>query len=55
MENFSRVQFTPVFSLTVLSTDDGYLVIYDDNTFHADNEQSVSNLIKNFADARFEW
>lgn len=55
MENFTRVQFTPVFNLMVLSTNDGYLVIYNDNTFHADDEQSVLNLIRNFADARFEW
>lgn len=55
MENFTRVQFTPVFNLMVLRTNDGYLVIYNDNTFHADDEQSVLNLIRNFADARFEW
>ena len=55
MENFTRVQFTPVFNLTVVSINDRYLVIYNDNTFHADDEQSVLNLIRNFADARFEW
>lgn len=50
MENF-----IPVFNLIVFRTENGYIVTYNDNTFHADDEQSVLNLIRNFADARFEW
>ena len=45
----------PVFNLMVLRTSDGFIVIYNDKSFHADDEQSVLNLIRNFADARFEW
>ena len=47
--------FIPVFNLIVFRTDDGYVVIYNDKSFHADDEQSVLSLIRNFADARFEW
>ena len=47
--------FIPVFNLIVFRTDNGYVVVYNDTSFHADDEQSVLNLIRNFADARFEW
>lgn len=47
--------FIPIFNLMVLRTDDGYVVIYNDKSFHAVDEQSVLSLIRNFADARFEW
>lgn len=50
MENF-----IPVFNLIVFRTDNGYVVLYNDTSFQADDEQSVLNLIRNFADARFEW
>lgn len=50
MENF-----IPVFNLIVLRTDNGYVVVYNDTSFHAVDEQAVLNLIRNFADARFEW
>ena len=47
--------FIPVFNLIVFRTDDGYVVVYNDKSFHAVDEQSALSLIRNFAEARFEW
>lgn len=47
--------FIPVFNLIVFRTDNGYVVTYNDKSFFAPDEQAVLSLIKNFADARFEW
>ena len=45
----------PVFNLIVFRTDDGYVVVYNDKSFYAVDEQSALSLIRNFAEARFEW
>ena len=49
------MKLIPVFNLQVLQTDNGYVVIRDDMSFEAKDEQEVLSLIKTFADARFEW
>jgi hypothetical protein len=53
----SIMNFETIFHLDVIydKKNGKYIVVRDDMCYECDNDQDVLNLIRNFADARFEW
>lgn len=51
------MNFEAIFHLDVIydKKNEKYIVVRDDMCYMCDNEQDVLSLIRNFADARFEW